>query len=456
MVVLVCCATLARCGSCPYTGDSTDEDSSGCPFADLRMPDASEALKLLGTRVSPDPGQMTAKGCACKISCRTSPDDAFKCDWCYTKDNCGSFGFGGSWDYCVYPETNKAFESLSFQEKNKIFWSRLTADKKRSDHAELATVFITDVQTPFSNFKDEMPAGRVRTLHGVGAVCQFRLDIAPDSPYTGLFAPGPQDGFVRLAPAVKWKKDGAGYAPGLAMKFARTGIRSGNILALPNLQVATFNFFKYNLSNHIAPAKTLQGKLLMRKFGQASQCPVHVGVSDMATWTQNGTKVDVPKFPFKLFLVPSAEVHQPDTPKDLDDVMRELQSLKKGTKLMAVYACAKGNGDAENQPSAGGLEVACGEPFKLGDMVTTTECSTSAYGDKKFFFRHQLIEEDWLARPEFLDQFDTKTVCMSSTKPTPTGVPKRCGGQQWHFLSGVGSHNGVVFLCINFFWIFLF
>ena len=164
-------------------------------------------------------------------------------------------------------------------------------------------------------------------------------------------------------------------------------------MGLVNLDIAVFDFFKYNFSNHISPAKAFKIKVLEKKFRQASQCPGHVGISDMATWAQNGSKVAVPKFPFKLFMVPSAEVRGPDTPKDVDDLMREFQSFQIGTKIMTVYACAKGNGDAENDPTAGGLEKACGEPFKMGDIVTTTECTTSAYGDKKFFFRHQLIEE---------------------------------------------------------------
>jgi len=425
MLVLACCVTLARC-SCPYMGAPKGEASSGCPFAGLRMPNVLEARNISQIRTDPDPGQMTAKGCTCTTSCGSTIDDKYKCDWCYVKGNCGKRGLKGHFDYCVYPD-DKTFEAKTFQEKNEYFWSRVTADKKRGDYASPKVIFAEDIQTSFWDFKDEMPAGRVKGIHGVGAVCQFRLDIAHDSPYTGLFAPGPQDGFVRMGGATNFDKTKKGYPPGLGIKFARTGVQSGSTVALVSLDTAVFNFFKMNFSNHIAPPASVPTKALVKKFQQASQCPSQVGLSDMATWTQNGTKVADPKVPFKLFMVPSAEVQRPNTPKDIDDLMGELESFPVGTKIVTVYACAKGNGAAELSPTAGGLETACGEPFKLGDMVTTSACTTSAYGDAKFFIRHQPIEQDWVLRPDFLDQYDAETACGWSDKPTPTGLPEQCG-----------------------------
>ena len=218
-------------------GAPKGEASSGCPFAGLRMPNASEARNISQIRVDPDPGQMTVKGCACKTSCGASADDGFKCDWCYTKDSCGHSGVTGHFDYCVYPD-NKTFEALTFQEKNEYFWSRVTADKKRGDYPSPTHALTEDIQTSFWDFKDEMPAGRVKGIHGVGAICQFRLDIANDSPYTGLFASGPQDGFIRMGGATSWDKKSKGYPPGLGIKFARTGVQSGSYVALVSLHAA--------------------------------------------------------------------------------------------------------------------------------------------------------------------------------------------------------------------------
>ena len=57
-----------------------------------------------------------------------------------------------------------------------------------------------------------------------------------------------------------------------------------------------------------------------------------------------------------------------------------------------VCACGnQGNGQAELTPTAGGVEAACGEPFKLGEMMTTSACTTSAYGDASFFIRYCIL-----------------------------------------------------------------
>jgi hypothetical protein len=147
----------------------------------------------------------------------------------------------------------------------------------------------------------------------------------------------------------------------------------------------------------------------------------------MARYSQDGTESKEVKIPFKLFLVPSAEVQRPNTPKGIDAVMADLESIPKGTKLFTVYACGKGNGAAEMEPTSGGVEKACGDPFKLGEMVSTTECTTTAYGDAKFFIRHQPIEADWKLKPEFIKQYDAKAACGWSKTPTPDGIPKQCG-----------------------------
>ena len=79
-----------------------------------------------------------------------------------------------------------------------------------------------------------------------------------------------------------------------------------------------------------------------------------------------------------------------NAPKLVDDVLADLASFPVGTPLYSVYACGKGAGDAEMAPTTGGVEGACGDALLLGDLVTTTECTASKYGDEKFFIRHQV------------------------------------------------------------------
>ena len=41
------------------------------------------------------------------------------------------------------------------------------------------------------------------------------------------------------------------------------------------------------------------------------------------------------------------------------------------------------------------------EAFVIGDVVTSSNCVSSYYGDTKLFFKHQWIEEDIALRPEW-------------------------------------------------------
>ena len=106
-------------------------------------------------------------------------------------------------------------------------------------YAPLTAVLDESVQTSFYDYKDEMPAGRVKGIHTIGAICKFTLDVADDSPYTGLFAPGAQEGFVRMGGAKTWDTKSGGPPPGLGFKFGRSGIHSGSTVALVSLDVST-------------------------------------------------------------------------------------------------------------------------------------------------------------------------------------------------------------------------
>ena len=219
-----------------------------------------------------------------------------------------------------------------------------------------------------------------------------------------MFAGGDQVGFVRMGGAVAYSN--SGFPPGLGIKFAHTGVHSANYVALNSLDAATFNFFALNVSNHIGAAASTATKVLVKKFQQASQCAPQVGLSDLAKYDQAGTEVEAGsvKFPFKLFLVPTAQVQMPNAKKTVARMNAEMRAIAVGTPLYTVYACGAASA-SEDHPTDGGVEKACADPFRLGDMVTTTKCTTTKYGDEKFFIRHQRIEEDWAIEPSFLSQY---------------------------------------------------
>jgi hypothetical protein len=375
----------------------------------------------------PDPGQKTVKGCTCTSACGASIDDLYRCDWCSTADGCGHKRvFGGSYDYCAYSQNN-TFEAQTWEEKTNYFWQKITADKHGDEKYASQTVILTESSiTSFDNMKDELPAGREKGIHTIGAICMFNFSIPNSSPYTGLFAGGDHVGFIRMGGAKAYSSDG--FPPGIGIKFARSGVHSGNYVALNSLDASTFNFFALNMSNHIGAPASVATKALVKKFQQASQCAPQVGLSDLAAYAQSGKAVPTAeiKFPFKLFLVPSNEVQFPNTKKTVAQVNVELESIKVGTTLYTVYACGGASAN-EDAPTSGGLGKACAQPLRLGEMKTLSECTTSKYGDEKFFIRHQRIEEDWKLEPSYLSQYDASTACDWTPAPTVAGEPKKCG-----------------------------
>ena len=72
----------------------------------------------------------------------------------------------------------------------------------------------------------------------------------------------------------------------------------------------TYNFFNYPLSNHLSRSTMgFAQKVLGFKFSFApSYWTTFLGLSDFATYDQEGNSVDMPKFPFQLVFQPHQEM----------------------------------------------------------------------------------------------------------------------------------------------------
>ena len=112
-----------------------------------------------------------------------------------------------------------------------------------------------------------MPNGREKKIHSIGSICPFSMTVSADSKYTGLFQPGDVHGFIRMGSAADPVAN-KGITPGLGIKFPRTGHPSGNYVALHSLDLGqSWNFFAYNMSNHISPPSGATA-ILAKKFNQ--------------------------------------------------------------------------------------------------------------------------------------------------------------------------------------------
>jgi hypothetical protein len=366
----------------------------------------------------------TVEGCTCLSECGASITQGFTCDLCTVARGCGRGNFvTGFWDYCVYaPEA--PFESQSFGAKIAYYERELAVRPEMTiDFPSMATVllgnFKSSLHTTFDNFMPTMPEGREKFIHTGGSVCRIDMTLR-DSPYTGLLATGTQKGFVRMGPAATPGDDG--MTPGWGFKFPRTGVVSGDFVAMHSVQQdQPFNFFANNISNKLPPP---EGPivLLAKIFERATICAGQVGISDLSKYSQAGRSVATPRFPYKLFFQPSANAHSSDSAKTVDQLMEEFARFPVGMKLFTVYACDTPTADEAAPPKT--LDN-CGSPKLLGEIKLASKCSVSDFGDRNFHIRHQRIEEDWALRPDFKTGPEA---CGRSARDWNKGSPELCEG----------------------------
>lgn len=361
------------------------------------------------------PADTTVNGCTCKSNCGASITDLYNCDWCYTLNGCGSTGISGSYDYCVYP-ANKQYEYQTWDKKLSYLWSQIDADHTSGVAGSPLNLLKTSVQTSFDSVSDEMPAGREKWIHGIGAVCKFSMQINASSPFTGVWkANNVAHGLVRMGSAIPVTTS-SGVVPGLGIKFLRSNVPSGNFVALYTLSPLpdnSYNFFERPFSNHI-PAATGATAVLAKKFFQKSNCVTQVGLSDICAYDNEGRSTGVTKFPFQVILE-SKKVQFPKTPVTHAQLQQELAAIPSGTPLFQVSYFT------DPKQAKSGMK-----PMVLGTMVTDGPCVNSKYGDATLFFRHQLIEEDWQQQPTWPGYLDATVDCSSSGHQVQTTPPYQC------------------------------
>lgn len=394
-ILLFSCLVACALAACPFHASGQD-DGVACPH---KLPTSSHRTEI------------TNNNCKCKTTCHaTVGNGAAKCDYCETEAGCGIRGpLGGWYDYCTYPE-DKSYESQSASEKLDWLWTQVKANRTSGTYPNVLGIIGESVATSFENFRDVMPEGRQKYIHSVGAVCKFSMTMSDDSPYTGVFTKGTTvTGLVRLGSATPVTET-SGVTPGLGIKFMRTGVESGNFVALYDLNPlpdTSYNFFQETFSNHL-PAPSGATAVLAKKFNQVSQCATMVGMSDICNAKVDGTPSANPVFPFEIRLK-SEHVQFPKDPMTLEQLQAKLEAIPKGTDLFTVTTIRNPNES----------------PEPLGIMKTTSECVNSNFGDTSLFFRHQLVEQDWQLRPDWLSKIDPANDCGAS-KLTPDGAPKPC------------------------------
>jgi len=254
------------------------------------------------------------------------------------------------------------------------------------------------VKTTMEDVSDVMPAERLKYIHSVGSVAQVVWKPAAGNPYSGIFATGSQYSFIRFSLAKPIEKDN--IVPGFGIKFLRNGVHSGNFFAMPSLDgQSDFNFFSHNFTNHPAKPTGWALQIVAKKFAEASNCPLFVGLSDIARYDETGKESTTVNFPFKIVFVPSGAVKFPLTPYDDAQLGRLFAAIPTGTPLFNVVAFA----DPAAEKAKQGVFI--------GTVTSKSAFTKSTFGDNKLFFKHQYMENDFKLRPSWLNAIDKAGQC---------------------------------------------
>ena len=301
--------------------------------------------------------------------------------------------------FCPYSQLTKREDNIAASAESKLAetWSNLVKTKGTSGEFYFAgpiRLLAVDMRPTMEYQSDTVPPGKKKFIHSVGVVSKAVFEPAPDSIYTGLFQ-GSKNMIIR--PSMAGAPSGNQLTPGVAFKMFRTGRPSANFVAMWSLDGQdSFNFFEHEFSNHV-PIGNVSGALKIgkKKFGTVSKWPGFVGLSDIASFNEDGSAVAKPVFPFQLVLKPKYA-----TPKDDDgsgEIYDKLAAIKSGTLLWDVYA--------NDCPL-------CKFKF-IGSIKTASEMIRSSYGDTELFFRHQRFDDDFKLRPEWEKQCSVDTDCDS-------------------------------------------
>jgi len=366
----------------------------GCPY-EAAAKAAEKDAKIRSGEIA-DPETTTPNGCTCNSLCGATIEDAYGLDWCTVEGECGEYSpFWGHWDHCLYKDSSRPdWVALDWKTKHEKIWSEVKADPTFGKY-DPPSLFLESVITSFENEWDIMPAGRVKAIHGIGAVCPFTVDVSENSPFSGLLKPGAQiTGFIRMGPGIDFMDPlSSGFLPGAAIKFLRSGTHSANWVLFNTLNPLpdnNHNLFSVPLQNHVsAQIDSVVTVAATKKFCTTGHCVTKVGLSHIGTHDQDGMEYKENSFPFKITFVPTGEIQfQEEKPDSYQAFMDQFKQITVGTNLY-TFKAHTGPDDTEG--------------MVIGDVIIEDECLSSNYGDTRMFFKHQWIEDDVAAKPEWTE-----------------------------------------------------
>ena len=151
----------------------------------------------------------------------------------------------------------------------------------------------------------------MKATHPNGVVGRANWISEGEHPFTGMFESGADTCIVRLSLALDPAEMKATSVPSVAIKLLRDKMESANYLALiaaTEVSIDDLNFFGINMWNHIPiPVPGVAPPFFKQRMSEPTNYIGQIGLSEMATYDQEGKRVGNPVFPWRVRAEPSGD-----------------------------------------------------------------------------------------------------------------------------------------------------
>ncbi len=269
------------------------------------------------------------------------------------------------------------YDTLSAKAKEDLLWDQRIVPSKYTTlppfkGPDLIAIARVDLRVTLDRRSDEMPPGRIKLVHPLGALAKVEFVPEPGSPYTGLWKGS--EGIARFSLATSPGTNN--FTPGLAVKMFIDGKPSSNLQFMFSIdgQGKDFDFFSNQFTNLIEKPRGIGTNLIGAIFKKATPFPNFLDLVDFGRFDRSGKLEDHQKSPRVVQWVPTfgvRKIARSNTPTV--DFRTDLAKVPSGTILYDAIAIDKS-----------------GAPIgKVGHLVTRSEIIAASYGDQKLFFKHE-------------------------------------------------------------------
>lgn len=313
---------------------------------------------------------------------------------------------------CTFPDVKQfnteEYLAQSASCKKRQIWQNVIKDKHVNrwfDGADLLPLFLQDMNLSFDHNGDTMPDNRVKMTHPRGVTMKVAFRPTANSPYTGIFR-GAKHGILRVSEVVRTDKEITITSPGFGIKFLRDGMDSANTVAMFSFDgQPSYNYFENRWSTHLnEPLNECARETIGKKLAEVTD---HIGAMSVMNWgeyTESGVKEQRPVWPFILDFEPIDAYGWTDAWQA--DFTDQLSSITPGTVLWKVFAFS----DPKHKLSGSRGDL-------IGRVVLTSEITTSLWGDKSLFFKHQRIDDDLEVHTWWKDYMQTWSLGKMAETP---------------------------------------